>query len=1006
MKLFTFLLLLASLLVISNNSIVKAQEGSGKIQGTVTDASTGEALFGANVILEQTSYGAATDIDGIYHITNISPGTYQVSFTYIGYKSYIVTEKVSAGKTLTLNVRLTLEAIEGQTVTVTAQKQGQIAAINQQLSSNSIQDVVAKDWIQEVPDVNAAESIGRLPGVSLERSGGEGNKIIIDGLAPKYNNIEVDGVQLNGTDLDRSAGLSIIQDQMLEGIVLSKSLTPDMDADAIGGVVNLTLKEAEPGYHFTTLAQGTYNNYTNSYGNYQFYVGIGDRFLDNSLGIIGNFGTSKIDRSDNSFGAGYGSIIPKNEPAEVTTNNANLTQNLDQRYRSFGDIVLDYQTKFIKLKLDNTLSQQIDPTQNRQNNFNFTSSDFEIQMYESKPINTIRTHSLSSIFSFLNTELKLEASYSRTTTSNFQEQYHFVDQNLIPSTIAPAAMIYTQPSSLINQYYNITYPKTSVLYQSYLINTAEKDETYTYKGDWKIPYSITKEISGNVRVGGFYSDKDRNNGENQEEAEYYAGRGEQFVATLQSAGVFPDKEFPNFIYNKQANINNANGMPAVNWVVPNYDWGSVVGGYHLGYSENFGTLNEFTRLMLNYSPNWLFPDGQQNFENSYTNNEKKAAAYIMTEIHIGENLMLLPGVRYEDFHSVYNSYFIQVEGESPTGIKYTSPVSSVNGSNNWFPSVNAKYSINDWSDIRAAYFASCTRPDYSLLSPGATLDEGQQNLAVYNPFLKPATANNYDLIYSFHSNEVGLLSIDGFYKEITGLIMQLPAYEPKYYNEVIGAPGSVIAELEAPRVLYDPTIFQNTSVLVGNYNGGFPINNPDKTYFRGLELNWETNFWYLPGFLSNLILDVNYTQIWSSTENPYLNIVNGFKPGVIPIPISTPYYTTTQSRMQSQPANIWNIRVGWDYKGFSTRLSFRYQGPTLNSLDVVNGITDSYSIAQFDVDWSMTQKLFNNLTFMADVTNINQYVDESDIKTGNYTFPQSMEAYGIVADIGFRYELK
>ncbi len=88
------------------------------------------------------------------------------------------------------------ETIEGQTVTVTAQAEGQYQAINEQLNSSSIKNVVSAARIQELPDANAAESVGRLPGVSLIREGGEGSKVVIRGLSPQYNQITIDGIEM------------------------------------------------------------------------------------------------------------------------------------------------------------------------------------------------------------------------------------------------------------------------------------------------------------------------------------------------------------------------------------------------------------------------------------------------------------------------------------------------------------------------------------------------------------------------------------------------------------------------------------------------------------------------------------------------------------------------------------------------------------------------------------------------------------------------------------------
>ena len=79
------------------------------------------------------------------------------------------------------------------------------------------------------------------------------------GLSPKYTIVEIDGVRMTGVDGDRSVGLSILSSGMLEGIELSKSLTPDRDADAIGGVVNLRLKDADEGFQAHDHGADFYN---------------------------------------------------------------------------------------------------------------------------------------------------------------------------------------------------------------------------------------------------------------------------------------------------------------------------------------------------------------------------------------------------------------------------------------------------------------------------------------------------------------------------------------------------------------------------------------------------------------------------------------------------------------------------------------------------------------------------------------------------------------------------
>ena len=123
--------------------------------------------------------------------------------------------------------------MEGEEVLVTAQASAQQQAINQQLTSKTIKNIVSKKQIQELPEANAAEAVGRLPGVSLVRSGGEGNKLVIRGMAPKYSQIQIDGVTMAATgDQDRSVDLSMISPYMLEGIELTKSVMANQEATA------------------------------------------------------------------------------------------------------------------------------------------------------------------------------------------------------------------------------------------------------------------------------------------------------------------------------------------------------------------------------------------------------------------------------------------------------------------------------------------------------------------------------------------------------------------------------------------------------------------------------------------------------------------------------------------------------------------------------------------------------------------------------------------------------
>ena len=175
-----------------------------------------------------------------------------------------------------------------------------MAAINQQLQSSNIKNVVSADRIQELPDANAAESLGRLPGVSVLRSGGEGNKIVVRGLSPKYNKVMIDGIEVASTGADdRSTSLAMVSSYSLDGIEVIKSNTADLDGDFVGGMVNFKLKTAESGLHTDIVALGSYNGLKNSFGGYLFVANISNRFFDDRFGVFVQGNYESRNRSSN-----------------------------------------------------------------------------------------------------------------------------------------------------------------------------------------------------------------------------------------------------------------------------------------------------------------------------------------------------------------------------------------------------------------------------------------------------------------------------------------------------------------------------------------------------------------------------------------------------------------------------------------------------------------------------------------------------------------------------------
>lgn len=275
--------LIVGVIILTMKSIASP---ASTVRGVVTDSLTSKTLVGANVFLVGTALGSATDIEGNYRIESVPSGNYVLRVTYIGYKNKEYNVVVPEDGTVIQDVKLSPDVIRGQEVIVRGQAIGQAAAINQQITSATIINVVSEEKIQELPDANAAEAIGRLPGVSVLRSGGEANKVILRGLEDKFTNITIDGIKIPPTDeTSRGVDLSTLSQSTLAGIELYKAITPDKDGDALAGTINLVTKKAPIARKVKVDFKGIYNDLMKSANQYDLSVQYGERFINNILGV-------------------------------------------------------------------------------------------------------------------------------------------------------------------------------------------------------------------------------------------------------------------------------------------------------------------------------------------------------------------------------------------------------------------------------------------------------------------------------------------------------------------------------------------------------------------------------------------------------------------------------------------------------------------------------------------------------------------------------------------------
>jgi TonB-dependent receptor len=946
---------------------------TGTIKGQITDKTTKDALVGANVIVQGTNLGAAADIDGKFIIHNVSSGNKVLVVSYIGYKNLSVSVNVEENKINNINISLEAVAIEGKTVIVTAQAKGQLQAINQQLSSTNIVNVVSAEKMQELPDANIAESIGRLPGISVQRNAGEANAVIVRGLSPKYNEVTIEGIPMSSTYYaDRGVDLSLISDDLVRGVEVFKTLRPDMDADALGGTVNLTLKTAATGLHYNAWGTGAYNNLRDSYRNYKFSGSVSNRYLDDKFGVLIQGNIEQKQLSSDQFNATYTTNVPLtvNTDKYITTTSAQLQENSTNRHRYGLSMILDYSSELVDIKLFNVFDQKRDSIINRNNNSFFNNYSFQDQLFINETRTQQETHSIQALFKFNGTELPVSVSYTKgiQNTPNSQE-FDFQENT---SLIIPySVQIYGVPYSLIN-YMGVIDANDrtgTTLWQLYESNSNLRDESYDAKFDWKIPFKMSDDFSGKLSAGGKFHETNRTNVNSRIYYNVQWGGSQGRRDTLAN----------NISYLHDVNMGlNTGGVPAYVFVDPSYTKSNIL-GYRIGPGFDIYKLGSLMNTLHDRFLALYYKDGVQSFNQNYIDIENNLAGYIMGEFNIGNNLIMVAGARYQKESTDISAYHVQLNGSNQNGLAGQAPtlVETKRTSPGWYPSLNIKYKASDNMQLVGAVYKSESLPSYNEISPLIEYDPGNKNMVTGNPLLRPSTAWNIDLGASVFNNDIGLFTFNVFYKDISNLIYGMQNYYPYAPYPIVGAPSDLDTRL--PGKGYFDTVWAKTNSAL-KFTAAMPMNNPSDAFLRGIEVSWQTHLWYLPGVLSGLVLDVNASWMSSNQMYPSFKVAGpaiGSKDTLV--------YTQLEGPLQDQPKAIYNAILGWDYMGFSSRFSVRYQQSTVSSLDTRYGLQNNYTDNILLIDVSLRQQIVYNFSIFANATNINNHIDRTYFTHPTYT---------------------
>ncbi|MGV3704927.1 MAG: TonB-dependent receptor [Arcticibacter sp.] len=792
---------------------------TGLITGKVTDASQNLSLPGATLKLSGSNRYTISNNQGNFEFLNVPGGTYTVSVSYLGYKTSFVEVTVTAGKAVNTIIKMEDGAIVASEVVIMGDRlRGQAKALNQQRNNSNITNIVSADQMGRFPDANIGDAIKRVPGITMQNDQGEARDIIIRGLAPELNSVSLNGDRIPSAEGDnRRIQMDLIPSDMIQTIEVSKTLTPDMDADAIGGSVNLITRAAPNGLRLSGTLSSGYNPIREK----ALYTGsfvAGNRFAGGKLGLVlsGSY-------NNNDYGSDDVEATWKEKDGKVFLKEQEIRQYFVQRIRRSVAVASDF-------KIDDrnrlSLNGMYNWRDDRENRYRLSYTDI-------KPAGTGFTGTLER-------ETKGGIGNSRNKNSRLEDQrvknFSFKGEHLISSALdLDWTLSYSDARELRpNERYinfaaeeqeiglDLNNPERPVASSATMpadFSLAEITENRNYtkeeesgaKINLRLPFSIVDGQKGRLRFGGRLRLKNKERDNNFFEYTPLGANEDVF----NNFGQLPARSF-----------SGKNFEPGRQYVPGAFVSADYLGGLNLGNTSLFEQEDK--------------PDEYASA--NYDARETITAGYVRWDQDLSTRLSMILGTRLEHTSLRYTGYVVEDEEDI---------LGKVTNKNNYLdvmPSLTLKYNASENLIFRLAATTSLARPNYFDLVPYFDNRIGDKELYVGNENLKAAYAWNYDFMVENYFRSVGLVSGGAFYKNIRNFIYRFR--DGAYTNAKFGAdfPG------------------QSNPIPAGEEFAFIQPRNGGSVSVYGFEVAIQRQLDFLPGFLRGFGIYANYTFTRSNTD--------------------------------------------------------------------------------------------------------------------------------------------
>lgn len=778
----------------------------GVISGLVVDEANGLALTGVLVRLEALDRTAVTDQTGRFVFTRVPAGRQSLVTRYLGYAP--VTQSVEVRDAGTVSVTLRIKAAETRlgAVSVVASRTGQAAALSQQQNAANVTNVIAADQIGRFPDANIGDALKRVPGITIALDQGEARFGSIRGTEPRFNSVMVNGERVPSAEAEvREVQLDLIPADMVQALEVNKTLTPDMDADAIGGAVNVVTRAAPTGFRLSATSGSGYNFIRNK----PVLVGAlvaGNRFLDNRLGIIASasyydqqFGSDNKEGTWDKTAAGQAFMNQFDlRRYDVQRTRRSMSASLDYRFNENNTITLrslynsrdDWENRYrARYILGTPNAQGVQTTEIRRQ----TKGGGPDDRLKNARLEDQRTqsHQLSGEH-LLRGRATLTWSGSIARASETRPDERYIDWRARNVAIQPN---YTDEQ---NPQFNAVNP------------AAVQPSAFTFRRIEQLE-SFTQDADRNGRVDLLLPLRDGDNGTRLKFGARY--RGKEKVRDNSYNFATPRTSLGNLAANGAQDFSVSNNLAG------NYAYGT------------FSSPEFLANLDLFNSAAFTLADQPAEYAaGNFDAEERISAGYGMIEQKFGPKVSAVAGVRVERTSVDYNGFEYNVDNDN---------VTPTVGSQNYtdiLPSLNVRWDVSPSTVVRGAWTNALARPNYFDLVPYREISLEDNELATGNPNLKPTRSMNFDLSVEKYYSNVGLISAGVFYKDITDFIFNFTQFQQR--DPVT---GQTFAQISQPR------------------NGAGAT-------LAGAEFAIQRQLDFLPGLLQYLGVYANYTINESSVN--------------------------------------------------------------------------------------------------------------------------------------------